>query len=305
MIAVHVPAVLVGTILSFAVLISALETVVLPRSSSTRITRFVFAVADRILVHRSTSSAWAENLRALYGPIALVSLPLVWMLSVAGTPPSPVAMLANMQRSQSLDNVDLWRTMMNWLIDLEQTHTSFPALCYFPQSSPDQSWVASVGAMVDGAAIVLSASHFTVDPSDLDEVKGPMLALAYGMPGLVRIARAAGLPLGEPVLLAELMSKWTGPLPEISITRAEYVAALELLTSVVTVPDGDVESCWQRFAWLRSSYDQAVRGLAGLTWAGPAEWSTDRPARVGRPRLLLQRSIAVDWTVPPASPPVS
>ena len=45
-------AALVGVVLVMAVLISALETVVLPRNGFTRIARCVFAVADRILVHR-------------------------------------------------------------------------------------------------------------------------------------------------------------------------------------------------------------------------------------------------------------
>ena len=51
-IVVHVIAALFGVVLVMAVLISALETVVLPRDGFTRIARCVFAVADRILVHR-------------------------------------------------------------------------------------------------------------------------------------------------------------------------------------------------------------------------------------------------------------
>ena len=47
----HVLAVVFGAVLVMAVLISALETVVLPRDGFTRIARVVFAVADRILVH--------------------------------------------------------------------------------------------------------------------------------------------------------------------------------------------------------------------------------------------------------------
>jgi hypothetical protein len=42
-----------------------------------------------------------------------------------------------------------------------------------------------------------------------------------------------------------------------------------------------------------------VRGLAGLTQATPAPWTTDRPARVGRPRLVTKRPLRVDWTLHP------
>jgi hypothetical protein len=380
MIVIHVVSIVVGIFLVFSVLISALETVVLPRGGFTHLTRFVFAVADRILVHRWRNKDREANLRALYAPVALVSLPLVWMLSVtfgfsfiywaishdtaqrsfeisgsslftlgfaepegttriwltfveatiglglvallisylptiyaahnqrekgiallrpfAGLHPSPVDMLANLKRTGSLDNADLWKTMAEWMLDLDQAHTSFPALCYFPESSPDQSWVASVGCMIDAAAIVLSTSELTADGDDLDEVKGTMLALAYGMPAVVRIGRAAGLPLGPPVLLAELMGRWKDPVPEVSVSRQEYLASLDRLATVLDVPETERERCWQRFAWVRSGYDRALRGLAGLTIAEPAEWTTDRPAAVGRPRLILRRPVPVDWSAP-------
>ena len=227
MIVLYVLAVLFGIALVGAVLISALETVVLPRNGFTRITRFVFAVTDRLLIHRWRNEEREANLRALYAPIALISLPLVWMITVtvgftfvfwgirtgtiqhafevsgsslftlgfsepagtariwltfveatiglglvallisylptiysahhqrekgiivlrpfAGTPPSPIDLLINLQRLGSLDNPELWRTTASWLLELDQTHTAFPALCYFPESTPGQSWVASVG----------------------------------------------------------------------------------------------------------------------------------------------------------------
>jgi hypothetical protein len=366
-----IAAVVFGTFVVLSVLISALETVVLPRGF-THIARFVFAVADRILVHPWGNRQREDNLRALYAPIALVSLPLVWMLSVtfgfsfifwgishdtsqrafeisgsslftlgfaepqgtariwltfveatiglglvallisylptiyaahngrdkgisqlrpfAGTPPAPVPMLANLHRSGALDDPELWRTMVSWLLELDQTHTSFPALCYFPESSPDQSWVASVGTVLDGAALMFSAADFITGHGPVEEVRGPMLALANGIP--------TGLPLAPPVLLADLMGSWSEPAPAVSIRRHEYLTALDHLGALVTVPEADREGCWRRFAWTRSGYDLALRGLAGLTLAPTAPWTTDRPARVGRPRLLRRSPIGVEWALP-------
>jgi hypothetical protein len=379
MIVAHVAAALFGVALVFAVLISALETVVLPRDGFTRITRCVFSVADRILVHQWRNADRRANLRGLYAPVALVSLPLVWMLSVtfgfsflfwsishdtaqrsfeisgsslftlgfaepegsariwltfveatiglglvallisylptiyaahherekgisvlkpfAGTPPSPVDLLANLRRLGTLDNPELWRTSSNWMLDLDQTHTAFPALCYFPEASPDQSWVASVGALLDGAALLLSASDFNTEAHAADEIKGPMMALAYGMPTLVTIGVSAGLPIDPPVRLMSLLARSSEPAPDISIGRDEYITALDRLHPLLPVPEAERELCWQRFAWIRSGYDRALRGLAGLTQASTAEWTTDRPATVGRPRFLLNRPIDIDWTV--------
>jgi hypothetical protein len=374
----YILAVIVGTVLVMSVLISALETVVLPRNGFTSIARAVFAVSDRLLVHKWRSEARRANLRALYAPIALVSLPLVWMLTVtvgfsiifwgiktgtvtrsfevsgsslftlgfaepagggriwltfieatiglglvallisylptiyaahherekginvlrpfAGTPPTPVDMLRNLQRLGTLDNPDLWRTAATWMLELDQTHTAFPALSYFPESSPDQSWVASVGSMLDSAAIYLSASDFSTELNARDEIKGPMMALAYGMPTLVRIGRAAGLPIDPPVLLTELIAQSSGPPPDISVRREEYLGALDRLHPLLPVPDDQREQCWRRYAWIRSGYDRALCGMAGLTMAAPAEWTTDRPASVSRPRIFSDRPIKVDWS---------
>jgi hypothetical protein len=376
----HVAAAVFGTVLVMAVLISALETVVLPRNGFTRISRAVFAVADRLLVRPWRSSDLRNNLRGLYAPLALVSLPLVWMLTVtlgfafvfwgitsgsvqrsfeisgsslftlgfaepegagriwltfveatiglglvallisylptiyaahherekgisvlrpfAGTPPSPVDMLANLRRLGALDNPDIWRTATSWMLDLDQTHCAFPALCYFPEATPDQSWVASVGAVLDAASLLLSASDFSTEEHAAEEIKGPMLAMAYGMPTMVKIGVAAALPIQPPVRLADLIAAGTRSPPDISIRRHEYIAALDRLHPLLPVPDEERELCWRRFCWIRSGYDQALRGLAGLTMAPSAPWTTDRPAPVGRPRLLRRHPIEVDWTVP-------
>ena len=203
----------------------------------------------------------------------------------SGTPADPVGLLGNLQRVGALDNPDLWRTATNWLLELDQTHSSFPALSYFPEATPEQSWVASVGTMLDGAALLISVSWSTGEEFPTDADKGPMLALAYGIPAMARIGSAASLPVDRGVLAVNLMSNFGEPAPEVSIRREEYLAALERLPTLVTVADEELEACWRRFAWIRSGYDRALRGLAGLTMASTAPWTTDRPATVGRPRL--------------------
>ena len=124
-----------------------------------------------------------------------------------------------------------------------------------------------------------------------------MVVLANGVPTIIEIGRAAGLPVGPPVPLVQLIPDAAGDVPEISITRDEYLAALDALGGIVTVPETQRQDAWVRFAVVRSAYDEALRGLAGLTSATPARWTTDRPATVARPRLLTNRPIAVDWTV--------
>jgi hypothetical protein len=153
--------------------------------------------------------------------------------------------------------------------------------------------------MLDAAALLLSATDFSTEEHATEESKGPMMALAYGMPTLARIGRSAGLPLPPPVLLMELIARVSEPVPDISIGRDEYITALDRLHPLLSVPGNERERCWRRYGWIRSGYDQALRGLAGLTLAPPALWTTDRPARVGRPRILLSRPLTVDWSARP------
>jgi hypothetical protein len=376
-----VVAIVVGLAIAGAVLVSALETVVLPRNSFTRMTRATFAVTDRLMVHRWRSQAWADNLRGLYGPVALISLPLVWMLTVivgfsllfwgmdadtlersfeisgssvttlgfaapsggvqswtsfieaiiglglvallisylptiyaahhdrekgistlrpfTGTPASGVDMLVALHTFDALDNPDLWRSAMQWLLELDQTHCSFPALCYFPETSSAQSWVASVGALLDAGSLLLCGGAASLTGDSSAELQGPLLMLAHGIPTISEIGLATGLPIPPPVRLAQLLPETSQPPPPISVTRAEFDSALDRLAEVIPAAAADRDAAWHRFAWARSSYDQALRGLAGLTLATPAPWTTDRPAVVGRPRLLTNRPIRVDWSLRP------
>ena len=293
-------AVVAGLAVVAAVLVSALETVVLPRNSFTRLTRFTFAVIDRLLVRRHRSGAWAESLRDLYGPVALVSLPMVWMLSViagftfifwgvdsgtlphsfdisgssvttlgfaaptgsirtwitfveaiiglglvallisylptiygahhdrekgiislrpfTSTPPSGVGLIDTLHRFDALDNPELWQTTTQWLLELGQTHCAFPALCYFPETSAGDSWVATLGAILDTGALLLSASPATLNPEAARNRQGPMLALAHGVSVVVEIGRAAGLPIDPPVTLMSLLPGEDRPPPDISVT---------------------------------------------------------------------------------------
>ena len=373
----QIASIVVGVALVGSVLLSAIETVVLPRNSFTRITRATFAVANRALVHDGPNRERSTRRRGLYAPVALVSLPLVWMLAViigftlifwgadagtwqksfevsgssvttlgfsapsgslrtwisfieaiiglglvallisylptiyaahhdrekgirtlrpfAGTPASGVSLLLNLHRFHAVDNPDLWRTASTWLLELDQTHCSFPALCYFPESDNAQSWVATVGSLLDAGALLLSANPIQWAEATAIEHQGAMIVLANGVPTVIEIGRAAGLPIGQPVPLVDLLPDGSGTAPAISISQDEYLSAVDQLAGIMTIPDDQREDAWLRFAAVRASYDEALRGLAGLTLSLSAPWTTDRPAVVGRPRLLTNKPISVSW----------
>jgi hypothetical protein len=384
MIATHLLAVIVGALVAFAVLGSALQTVVLPQEGFPRLSQFVFALVYRVLVHGREDQRRGRSLRRLYAPIALVSLPLAWMIlmmvaftgiywgtrdldwshafevsvsslttmgfsepngtgriwiafveatiglglvallisylptiysayngrekgtnrlrPIAGSPPRATEYLRTLQRLGSVESPDMWRNAADWMLEIEQTHTAFPILTYFPDSDPEQSWVATMGAVLDASALVFSVSEVDDSAVFADAQKGPLTVLVYGLPLIVRIARAVNIPLPPPTRLPDLLEQVGGPVPVTSVSRAEYDAAMTALSGILVVPPGREEEAWRRFCVIRSGYDNALRALAGLTRATPAPWTTDRPARVGRFRFLRRRPLRLDWSARPTLP---
>jgi len=377
MIILHILALLAGALIAFAVLGSALKTVVLPQEGFPRLAQFVFALVHRLLVHR-WDNALSRSLRGLYAPVALVSLPLVWMIfmmlaftgvywgthdlswsrsfeisvsslttmgfaepagtgriSIAfveatiglglvallisylptiysayngrekgtnrlrplvGSPPGAQDFIQGLQRLGSLDSPDIWRSSADWMLDLEQTHTAFPILTYFPESDAEQSWVATMGTVLDASALVIAVSEIDLSEVFADTQKGPLTVLVYGLPLIVRIARAANVPLPPATRLPDLLGRSSQPAPSVTVSRDEYDAAMTNLAGILVVEPGREDEGWRRFAWIRSGYEPALRALAGVTLASAAPWTTDRPAQVGKPRFLRRRPLHVDWS---------
>ncbi len=74
---------------------------------------------------------------------------IIRLRPVAGSPPDATALLLQLHRIGALDNAEFWRNEADWMLDLEQTHTAFPILSYFPETHTEHSWVASVGSLLD------------------------------------------------------------------------------------------------------------------------------------------------------------
>ncbi len=79
---VRLLAVIPGILLAVYTLVSAVKTVVVPRALTTSLTRWHFVALRRVmkaLGGRSRTWEQREPLWAMYGPIALLTLPLVWV----------------------------------------------------------------------------------------------------------------------------------------------------------------------------------------------------------------------------------
>lgn len=183
----------------------------------------------------------------------------------AGSPPSAVEMLLRFSRIQGLDRLrEQWTTWEEWFVDLDESHTSLAPLVFFRSPLPSRSWVTAAGAVLDAAALTASTLDAPRDPQ-------AELCIRAGSIALRRISDFFGItydpnPREDDPRHAE----------RISITKAEFDAAYDELAANGLALKPDREQAWRDFAGWRINYDAVLIGLARLTMAPEAPWSSDR-----------------------------
>lgn len=178
----------------------------------------------------------------------------------AGQPPTGVYLIElawTVGRLETLKH--LWTEWEDWFTDVDESHGSFPPLAFFRSAHPEQSWITAAGAILDGASLFDS----TIDAPRIPE---PQYMIRSGFLCLRNLADFFFIPVDH------------DPKPDdpISITRDEFDVAYNrfLRAGVPVRPSRD--QCWRDFAGWRVNYDAALIGLARLTMAPPAPWSSDR-----------------------------
>jgi hypothetical protein len=193
----------------------------------------------------------------------------------ANTPPSAVEIILRFNRIHGLDRLtEQWQTWEVWFADIEESHTSLPALVFFRSPRPDRSWVTASGAVLDAAALTLSAVDI---PSDAQAA----LCIRAGYLALRQIADFFGIPYDPN----------PDPSDPISVTREEFDAAYERLEVAGVPVKPDRDQAWHDFVGWRVNYDCVLLDLAGMVAAPDAPWSGDRasvfrmpPIKGGRER---------------------
>ena len=211
-------------------------------------------------------------LPSLYSAFARREVEVALMEVRAGRPPSGVAILERYARISWIGGLPaIWERWERWFAEVEESHTSFPALVFFRSPQPDQSWVTAAGAVLDAAALFSS----TVEDHDPDA----NLCIRAGYLCLRRIASFFGIPFDA------------DPAPDdpISIARDEFDAAYDRLATAGIRVKADRDQAWRDFAGWRVNYDSVLLALAGLVMAPFAPWSSDRSRTRYRVRAIRGR----------------
>jgi hypothetical protein len=189
----------------------------------------------------------------------------------AGSPPSGQTLIWRFWALQRMEHLNgVWVEWERWFVDVEETHTSLPAVAFFRSPQADHHWVTAAGAVLDGAALAVS----TVD---IERDVQAEFCLRAGYLCLRRIADFYNF------------AHDADPRPDdpISITRSEWDEAVAALQEAGVPLKADRDQAWRDFSGWRVNYDAVLLALANLTSAPPAPWSSDRSgARPMRPRLF-------------------
>ena len=180
----------------------------------------------------------------------------------AGNPPSAMQMIARYHRIHGLDQLkEQWQIWEAWFADIEESHTSLPALVFFRSPKPDHSWVTAAGTVLDAASLTLSAIDIPASPHAALCIRAGFLALRH-------IADFFNIPYSHDPHY---------PIQTISITRQEFDQACDELKSQGLPIKADRDQVWQDFAGWRVNYDQVLLALVNLTMPPTAPWSGNRP----------------------------
>ncbi len=178
----------------------------------------------------------------------------------AGDPPTGPYLISLAHTVTGLERLQgFWNDWEDWFVQLDESHTSFPALTFFRSPHPSQSWITAAGTVLDAASLYASSVDVRRTPDPEYMIRAGYLALRH---------------------IADFFSIPNDPNPEptdpISVTRQEYDAAYDEMVAAGVPMKPDRDQAWRDFAGWRVNYDVVLLGLARLTDAPPAPWSSDR-----------------------------
>jgi hypothetical protein len=156
----------------------------------------------------------------------------------------------------------VWQQWQDWFAEVEETHTSQASLSFFRSPRSDRSWVTAAG-------VVLDAASFANSTIDIPRSPYAALCVRAGYSALRAIADFFSIPYDPDPQQTDATS----------IAREEFDDACRQLAEAGVPLKADLDQAWIDFNGWRVNYDSVLVGLAGLTVAPYAMWSSDRSLR--------------------------
>lgn len=193
---------------------------------------------------------------ALFGTFQRRESFIVAFSARAGTPPSGVALFEIAARTQTpLGVQSAMRDAQDWIAALMESHLAYPVLAFFRSSHDEQSWLGTLGALLDAALL----ADTTIEGAAYGEAR---ICFSIGRHAVHDLARFFGTDGGA---------------PDPGIARADFDSALDRLADAgYSLRERD--EAWREFSVLRAEYAGHLDAMARffhiprVAWIGSRHW---------------------------------
>lgn len=191
---------------------------------------------------------------ALFGSFQAREAFVVMLGARTGTPPSGVDLLAVAGYSGTTGDLDLLLLDgQRWTARIMESHLAYPGLAFFRSSHDYQSWIGTLGTLLDAATLLMTT---------IDGVRNGEARIFYNL------GRHAAQDLSK-----YLAAPHERPSP--GLERQEFEVACDRLALAGYVLH-DRTVAWERFSAIRASYAPQINSLARFFQIPPLQWIGDR-----------------------------
>jgi hypothetical protein len=227
----------------------------LSHAEGSRVVDFVAAGTGMVLV--ALQIAYLPTLYAAYNRReTLVTL----LESRAGSPAWGPELLIRHQLVGTVDNLaSLFAEWERWAADVAESHSTYPSLLYLRSPRTRNSWIVSLIAVMDAAALLLA-----IDPE--------------GAPIEARMCLRMGFTCLRDIALATRIPFDPDPQPDdpLALPRAQFDDARDRLLAAGFTSSRPEDEAWAHFRGWRVNYEAVGYALAARFNAPPAMWTGPR-----------------------------
>ena len=177
----------------------------------------------------------------------------------AGVPATPHGLVQWLGHDHDfLNDDDQWLAWEQWLVELDESHTSLPVLAFFRSPQAGRSWVLAAGLILDAANLIFSAL-------DVPRSRQVELTFTAGVLTLNRIHRFFDRKSGTEPAELRTPEEMEATIPG----RAEFAEAWQALRAAGLPLRPDEELAWQHYSERRVRYEPSLKFLGALLMTPP------------------------------------
>ena len=170
-----------------------------------------------------------------------------------GAPPSGLEFVVrHLKLGMVTDIGTILRESQRWIAEVMETHLAYPVLTYFRSSHDDESWVGTLGALLDASTLLITTL-------DVDHRGQAEITLRLGSHLVRDFAGFFRLPESDAA----------------GVEYDEFVTAYRTLREL-GVPLHPLEDAWPAFVKKRAGYSVPLDAMARWWRIPPARWIGDR-----------------------------